>query len=67
MEYQVARLSESLHSRETGASPAKVGEECRDIEIKWYLLPSLSPAQKEEAFEKRFERARDALIQQRGY
>jgi hypothetical protein len=66
MEYQVARLSESLHSRETASSPAKVHEETHEIERQWYLLPSLSPAQNE-AFEKRFERAQDALLEQRGY
>lgn len=66
MEYQVARLSESLHGRETVSSPAKISEEGREIERQWYLLPSLPPAQ-EKAFEKRFEQARNALLEQRGY
>lgn len=65
MEYQVARLSESLHSREIASSPTKVREETRGIQTQWYLLPSLSPTQ-EKVFEKRFERARDALLEKWG-
>lgn len=60
MEYQVARLSQSLHSRELVTSPEKVVEEVRRIETTWYLLPSLPPAQ-EHALEQRFKRALSAF------
>jgi exonuclease SbcC len=59
MEYQVARLSESLSNRETAKSE-DVREEVRKIQEAWCLLGVL-PAAQQELLEQRFERALTAL------
>ena len=61
MEYQVARLSESL----SGRDPQKAGnpaEEARKLQEEWCLLGVL-PAVQNELLEQRFERALAALAQ----
>lgn len=60
MEHQVARLSESLSTREAPPSEQKKLDEAREVEQGWYLTAAL-PGELNEALEARFDRALAAL------
>lgn len=64
MEYQIARLSESLAESSSTHSPPQAMEEARAIEREWYLTGTI-PSEMNESLELRFQRALATLHEHR--